>query len=49
MNQDKKFHALVSEKGVDTAVNEYYPNLSPGQKEAVLRHANELVAEGKIG
>ena len=48
MNKDLKFHALVGEKGIDTAVKEYYPNLSPGQVKAVTRHAHELVEEGVL-
>ncbi|KKK96319.1 hypothetical protein LCGC14_2663990, partial [marine sediment metagenome] len=35
-------------KGIDSAIKEYYPNLSPGQVKAVTRHAHELVDAGKI-
>ena len=48
MNKDKKFHELVAEKGIDQAIKEYYPNLSPGQVKAVTRHAYELVEEGVL-
>lgn len=48
MNQDKKFHQLVKEKGIDNAISEYYPNLSIKQSAAVTRHARQLVVDGKI-
>ncbi len=48
MDRDKKFHELVNAKGIDSAIKEYHPNLSPGQVKAVTRHANELVDSGKI-
>ena len=48
MNRDKVFHALVKEKGIDPAIKEYYPNLSPGQVKSVTRHAIELVEEGVL-
>ena len=48
MNRDKKFHALVKENGIDRAIKEYYPNLTPGQVKAVTRHAHELVKDGVL-
>ncbi len=48
MNKDKKFHTLVKKDGIDTAIKEYYPNLSLGQVKAVTRHAHELVEEGVL-
>ncbi len=48
MNRDRKFHDLVAEKGIDNAIKEYYPNLSPGQVKSVTRHAHELVDEGVL-
>lgn len=48
MDRDKKFHELVTKNGVDSAIKEYYPNLSSGQVIAVTKHANELVENDKL-
>lgn len=48
MDRDKKFHALVIEKGVTNALKERYSNLTSGQFKAVKKHANDLVDNNKI-